>query len=981
MPQQQYSLAGTWDFQLDPDGVLTLDTLAPDRAIPVPLPWQAAFPDLQQYSGYAWYRTGFDVPDGWLEGELLLRLGAVDYWCQIFINGHFAGEHEGGYTPITLPIRRYVQAGGNTLVVRVYDSVQASIEIPRWPEYPPHTSPPDPPFDANHIPHGKQEWYINVGGIWQDVTLTAVPATYIDHVRVTPDIRTGSAVVVVELAGAPVAAGTEIQVLVQSGSDEWSVRIPLSADQRQASGSVTVPQARLWTVEDPFLYQATVQVMSGDNTGHLQTVRFGYREISTRDGQVLLNGEPLFLLCALDQDLYPETIYTVPSEEYLRDQFRKAKELGLNMLRCHIKPADPRYLDLADEMGILVWAEIPSWRTFYPKGTAHANLLNLDDTIKRRAEVLLEEMIRRDCNHPSIVIWTLINEDWGTALPLSASDRAWVKQLYHQCKALDPTRLVVDNSACPHAWGPNIHVESDLDDFHVYANIPDQARHFEHLIEQFAMRPLWSYSSQGDSTRSGQEPLILSEFGNWGLPTLAPIRDADGKDPSWFHIGPWWSPWDGEPGWPAGVEERFKIFGLDRVWPDYDSFARATQWHQFAAMKFEIETMRCQPNLQGYVITEFTDAYWESNGLLDFARHPKEYHDRFAEINSPDLLIPRVEHRYAYWDDQEVQVSFYGAHYSAASWLGAQLCWAVDGQAVADSVPVASLPRGTTRMLGALRFALPKLQQSRTVQFTFWLQAADGSILSRNRLDLLVIPAQARERRYTEPLSVVIRAGMPRTLAEGVAESPGATDIDIPGTVPESIPDVTLFGRPPSSALEGRVRDLGYETTQRLIPRIQVAVSDYTTPALLQWVRDGGDLLFLTRGPSPFFWVHGRGGPYGGSWMTSFSWVRPDIHPRLHVVNPLSMPYINVMPHGTIVGLPTEDPAMHENFLAGLICGWVHTPSVHTVQFRYGKGRVVMTTLAIEDSLAYDPVAVAMFHDLVEYLASDACQPTLVANY
>ena len=79
----------------------------------------------------------------------------------------------------------------------------------------------------------------------------------------------------------------------------------------------------------------------------------------------------LSLLAALDQDLYPDTIYTVPSEEFLRDEFQKAKALGLNCLRCHIKPPDPRYLDLADEMGLLVWAEIPSWRTFYPKGTLY----------------------------------------------------------------------------------------------------------------------------------------------------------------------------------------------------------------------------------------------------------------------------------------------------------------------------------------------------------------------------------------------------------------------------------------------------------------------------------------------------------------------------------------------------------------------------------------------------------------------------------
>src|SRR6476660_6414394 len=93
------SLSGTWQFQFDPEGSLTLDSLSPDREITVPLPWQAAFPEYQQYSGYAWYRRAFDVEEEWLGGELLLHFGAVDYWCEVFVNGQSVGTHEGGYMP------------------------------------------------------------------------------------------------------------------------------------------------------------------------------------------------------------------------------------------------------------------------------------------------------------------------------------------------------------------------------------------------------------------------------------------------------------------------------------------------------------------------------------------------------------------------------------------------------------------------------------------------------------------------------------------------------------------------------------------------------------------------------------------------------------------------------------------------------------------------------------------------------------------
>jgi hypothetical protein len=973
------SLAGTWQFELDPTGSLTPATLAPDRQIPVPLPWQAAFPDLQQYSGYAWYRTTIDLTDEWLGGEVLLRFGAVDYWCQVYVNGHLAGQHEGGYTPILLPIRRYVQAGTNTLIVRVYDSAQTGMEIPRWPSYPPVSSPPGPPFDANHVPHGKQEWYINVGGIWQDVTLTAVPAAYIDQVQVIPDIHTGEAQVTVELAGdLQAAADGHIQVRIHDEHTAADSVVPVRGDGGVYTATVRIAQPRLWSGDDPHLYTATVHLQS-DGAADTLAVRFGYREIRTANGQILLNGEPLFLLCALDQDLYPETIYTVPSEEYLRDQFTKAKALGLNSLRCHIKPADPRYLDLADEMGLLIWAEIPSWRTFYPKGTIHPNLLTLDDTIKQRAETLLEEMIRRDMNHPSIVIWTIINEDWGTALPLSADDRRWVREMYHRCKALDNTRLVVDNSACPHPWGPNIHVESDLDDFHFYANIPDQGNGFLQTVEQFALRPIWTYSSHGDSRRSGQEPLVISEFGNWGLPTLGPLRAATrGADPAWFQLGPWWSPWDGEAGWPRGVEERFAEFGLTRIWPDYDSFARASQWHQFYALQFEIGAMRRQPTLQGYVITEFTDAYWESNGLLDFTRQPKVFQDRFAEINAPDVIVASPA-AYAGWDDRPLSVPIHLAHWSSADWRGARLRWQIEevGEPQETRVPV--LKRGAVVALPPLAVALPTVAAAQTVTLRLWLEGDDGTVLTRNRIDLLVLPAAARAPRYQDLLAVIA----PGTDEESASDlAPAAPQPpELPGASrAATMAEVTDEPRLPARSLAHRLGALGYRTTTQLPAGRGLAVSTYPTAALLDWVRAGGDLLFISQGPTPFFWVQRRGGTYGGSWMTSFSWLDPAIHPRLAVQNPLSLPYAAVIPHGTILGLPVSDPAAQPDLLAGQISGWVQQPAIHTVQFRYGQGRVLMTTLALEEGLA-DPVGTAIFHDLIEYLHSDRCAPALTANY
>jgi hypothetical protein len=970
-----------WQFQVDPEGMLSVESITPDREIVVPMPWQAVFADLIKYSGYAWYRRSFDLDREWLGGEVLLHFGAVDYWCQVFVNGLLAGEHEGGYTAFTLPIGHLVREGENEVAVRVYDVAQSEICIERWPHFDGELGEGGPPFGANDIPHGKQEWYLNAGGIWQDVTLTATASTYIEAAHITPDIHTGTAHVKVRLAGNGEGSSvTAIRVAVSDGDGSVEEHVRVNATDTEYEVAVHVENVRLWSCEDPYLYRAEVRLEDGESQ-EVDSVsqRFGFREIMIEGGRFLLNGEAIFLRCALDQDMYPDTIYTVPSEEFLRDQFEKALELGLNSLRCHIKPPDPVYLDLADEMGILVWAEIPSWRTFYVKGTLHPEQLDLGKRIEERVEQTLVEMIERDFNHPSLMIWTIVNEDWGTTLPLSASDRAWVKKMYRRCKELDPTRLVVDNSACPHPWGPNIHVESDIDDFHVYANIPEGAYVFEQTVERLNLRPLWTYSTFGDAVRTGEEPLVLSEFGNWGLPSLEMLRKPNGgADPPWFDIGPWWNSWEGEAGWPAGVQQRFERLGLDKIWGSYEEFAAATQWHQYNALKFEIESMRRQPKLMGYVVTELSDIYWESNGLLDFYRNPKVYHDAFAAINGADMVVAQPG-SYTYWQDESVGMRVYASHYSHKEWEGIRLRWFSSSET--GETEIASMKRGEAGPLGSLAWRPPEVSETGTVSVNLQILAKDGEELARNRVDMLVLPPSVRTATYKEPVAVLMRQMQARTGTINYFDRPPE---GLDWTHSDQVPGTLSLERPENASpgtLWRSMTDLGYNVATKITDDTKIAVTNYPSERILRWVREGGSLLSMSEGVSPFFWVQGRGGTYGGSWLTSYSWLRPDVHRRLRVRNPLGLPYMQVIPRRTILGLPVEDKEYHGDFLAGQVSGWVGHPAVHTVQFRYGKGKVIMTTFNIGESLGYDPVAAAMLHDLVDYLGSDACEPKLKSNY
>src|SRR5262249_25967702 len=157
-----------------------------------------------------------------------------------------------------------------------------------------------------------------------------------------------------------------------------------------------------------------------------------------------------------------------------------------------------------------------------------------------------------------------------------------------------------------------------------------------------------------------------------------------------------------------GVEERFKRLGLDTIWSDLEAFAASSQWHQYAALKFQIETMRRQASIAGYVITVLSDIYWESNGLLDFMRCPKVFHNVFSSINTPDVIVPEVS-RYAYWSDETIRVRLHASHYSTTDWSDAKLEWAWDGTGGNWNIP--ALPAGTVEEFGVREFAAPPIMK------------------------------------------------------------------------------------------------------------------------------------------------------------------------------------------------------------------------------------------------------------------------------
>jgi hypothetical protein len=660
------SLNGEWNFITDPPGTLKIGDLASAkdaRSIQVPGSWQSELSGLRDYAGVGWYWRSVQV-DALQPGQVaILKFGAADYRAVVYVNSQRVGSHDGGYLPFEFDVTSYLHAGANQIAVRVAD---------------PGAKPDDVEgIKYAEIPHGKQNWYVQTSGLWQSVEIEIVPQVHLGVVHVSAGAAgnfTFSVHLVNATKGGAKAPTVGAEILSPDGKVAW--KGPENAVTKQGvymfSGSLENPD--LWSLSRPALYTLRVHTSSGEQRSY----RFGFRTFDTRDGKFYLNGKVIYLRGALDQAFYPDTIYTPPSLDYLKNEMREAKAMGLNLLRCHIKVPDPRYLEAADETGMLVWYEIPNW----DKLTADSETRALDT---------LHGMVRRDWNHPSIVIVSIANESWGLKLG-QAPDRAWLKKAYHQAKQIVPGWLVEDNSACCH----NFHVSTDLADFHQYDSIPDHAADFDHFVGDLATRPGWLFSPYGDAEPKGSEPLMLSEFGNWGLPFVPKQK-------------PWWFSRDyngRELTLPGGVEKRFEDSQYNTLFPDLHALEKATQAHEFNSLKYEIASLRSRPSIQGYVITELTDVMWESNGLMDIWRNPKSFATDLEAIQQDDAVFLRpVKHNY--FEGSKAEAAVYFSHYSQHNLIGATITWNVEGTSLKGSFPVQDVPVGSAAKVGTIDFTVP----------------------------------------------------------------------------------------------------------------------------------------------------------------------------------------------------------------------------------------------------------------------------------
>jgi hypothetical protein len=897
-------LAGAWQFVPDPDmrlSIRSLEVVQDWRTIDVPSSWQPQFPDLISYNGVAWYRRAFVIPPAWQGRTLRLRFGAVDYAAEVWLNGQPVGTHEGGYTPFAFDITNQVRYGKDSdLVVRVTDPAN---DRERFPDFP-----------FAEIPSGKQQHYCQSSGIWQRVWVEARPDPFIRLVHVAPDIDRGLARVRLGLEWSehmrPTATAVRVRALDADHRVVAEDTAPLQLARREYHMTLPIPSPHLWEPDDPYLYTLEAATMVLDGPTDTVTDTFGMRKVEARDHHVYLNNHPIFLTGALDQAFYPRTIYREPSDAELEAQFRQAKHLGLNFLRVHIKVPDPRYCAAADRVGLLLWMDMPNfWQT--------------SPAAKERLANTMRAAIERDFNHPSIFAWCLLNEEWGVPFD-DAAERAWVKQLWHEAKQLDPTRLVVDNSPAGHG-----HVISDIEDQHCYMSMPEHRREFERWCDEFANHPAYTFRYP-DSERRGFEPLILSEFGNWGLPEVEPIlRYYDGTDPYWFDQHNYGGP-------IRGGLDLFHEWRLDDVFGSFGAMAREMQWHQYAALKTQIEIMRRHPGIVGYVITQFTDLNSESNGLLDMTRRAKQYHDALGAVQAQDAVVP-VWDRCVFWSGKEISLPVLVSHFSTRDIRDATLGWKVDGRSVKSEVAGVRVELASAPQVAVAAFAAPEVEKTSEMRLRFELVDAGNEVIAQGHFDFVVIPDAVR--RAPAGLACTVRDNDDLApLSERLAAA-GATVAPDAGLEIASVVDAGLVQRLKAGA---RVLLLASVDTARALPFSPLRIDD--------------------RGAKSWW----------GDWMSNVNWQRSELFPNLPQAKLQGMAYESVTPKSVITSVGPENSP---DVLMGIFAGWMHDPAALTAQFRVGKGVLLVTTFELARGYGADPMATAMMHDLLDYLRSDRITP------
>ena len=564
------NLNGPWQFEIDrgdsgEDRGLRSHALSGSILVPfAPESAASGIGDID-FLHAVWYRRVVRIPAEWGDREVLLHFGAVDHDATVWADDIEVARHRGGFSSFTASLAGIAIAGEEvTIVVRARDT----------------------PTEAQA--RGKQAtWFANTGcnytrttGIWQTVWLEPVPAAHLRSLNVVPQRADGSFLVTADVSHH--AEGLHLEAELRDG-EGVVVTASVSAEDLAPRLTLSVPadRVRLWSPEDPHLYDLTVRLSDGERVVDEVASYAGLRSVAISGNRILLNGKPVFQRLVLDQGYWPDSLMTSPDDAALVRDIQLAMEAGFNGARLHQKVFEERFYYHADRMGYLVWGEFGDWG-ISGRGPLGDNQQPTASFITQWLEVL-----ERDRNHPSIIGWCPLNETHQKLHDRVTQLDDVTLGMYLATKAADPTRPVVDASGYSHRVRG-----ADVYDAHSYEQDPAAF-----AVEQSGLRdgkPFVNreYDAPISVDYAGQ-PYFVSEYGGiWWNAERLQEEQASSDDPT------------RDTSWGYGQ----RVDSLEAWHARYEGLTRVLLGDE---------------NMFGYCYTQLTDTFQEENGLYDFDRRPK----------------------------------------------------------------------------------------------------------------------------------------------------------------------------------------------------------------------------------------------------------------------------------------------------------------------------------------------------------------------
>ncbi len=391
--RQMHDLSGFWDFRFDPDNQGDAQGwragFDAGAIIAVPASWNDQFEDWRDYTGVAWYQTTFDLPWGWRGQRIFVRFNAVSYLAEVWLNGERLGQHEGGYLPFAFDITERLKDAGNVLVVRVDGQLLPDRVPPGGLAGLPGAS-----FPTVNYPDTSFDFF-PYSGIQRPVLIYTQPHETITDLTVITDIDGPNGVIRVQLECAP----GDARVTLSGHGADLSVEIRVEGESAQAQ--LTVPDAALWSPDAPNLYDLRVDLLRDGAVVDRYSLPVGIRTIAVEGDHLLLNGAPIKLRGFGRHEDFPVVGKGLLPALIVKD-YALMRWIGANSFRTSHYPYSEQMMDLADRLGFLVIDETPAVGLFF-----------LETGLEKRNRIcqqMIREMIDRDKNHPSVIMWSLANE-------------------------------------------------------------------------------------------------------------------------------------------------------------------------------------------------------------------------------------------------------------------------------------------------------------------------------------------------------------------------------------------------------------------------------------------------------------------------------------------------------------------------------------------------------------------------------------------